>query len=75
MRALAIAVTLFGVLAVTGCGEPSVRMAEGPREYAPTDYEIVLDRWTRKKDLVVTSQLDNVLTATATYESWDFRWA
>lgn len=65
----------LGVIGTSGCGEPRVRMAEGPREYAPTDYEIVLDRWTRKKDLVVTSQLDNVLTATATYESWDFRWA
>jgi hypothetical protein len=69
--ALLVPVLVFS----TGCAEPTVRMAEGPREYAPTDYEIVLERWTRKKDLVVTSQLDNVLTVTSTYESWDFRWA
>lgn len=58
-----------------GCAQERVRLAEGPREYAPTDYEIVLDRWTRTEDLVTVTDLDNVLTVTATYESWDFRWA
>jgi hypothetical protein len=72
---LALALLIPGLVLSTACSEPTVRMAEGPREYAPTDYEIVLERWTREKDLVVTSQLDNVLTVTATYESWDFRWA
>jgi hypothetical protein len=72
----ALLFTLVALAAgISGCGEPSVRMAEGPREYAPTDYELVLERWTREKDLIVTSQLDNVLTVTSTYESWDFRWA
>jgi hypothetical protein len=66
---------LFALAPLPGCAEPNVRLAEGPREYSPTDYEIVLERWTREKDLVVMNQLDNVLTATATYESWDFRWA
>jgi hypothetical protein len=33
-------------------------MAEGPREYAPTDYENVLDRWTRSGDLIVMTELD-----------------
>jgi hypothetical protein len=46
-----------------------------PREYVATDYRDVLDRWTRTEQLLVVSELDDVLTATATYESWDFRWA
>ena len=50
-------------------------MGEGPREYVPTDYESVLRRWTRTQDMISLSELDNFLTATATYESWDFRWA
>jgi hypothetical protein len=40
-----------------------------------TDYETVLDRWTRAEQLTTVSAMDNVLTATATYESWEFRWA
>jgi hypothetical protein len=79
MRAWSLPAVLAGTLLALGppgCAEQRVRVVEGPREYAPTDYEIVLDRWTRKEDLVVTNtDLDNVLTATATYESWDFRWA
>ncbi|MEZ4220743.1 MAG: hypothetical protein R3B13_07410 [Polyangiaceae bacterium] len=67
---------LLALCAVTlGCSTPSVRLSEGPREYAPTDYELVLERWTRSADLIVPSDLDNVLGVTATYESWDFRWA
>jgi hypothetical protein len=52
-----------------------VRLEEGPREYVSTDYETVLRNWTRNKQLLKVSELDNVLTVTATYESWDFRWA
>lgn len=50
-------------------------MTTGPREYTESDYGQVLDRWTRTKDLVAVSELDTLLTVTATFESWDFRWA
>lgn len=66
------------VLASTGqlaCSTQSVRLDEAPREYVATDYDLVLRRWTRSEDLINISKLDNLLTATATYESWDFRWA
>lgn len=58
-----------------GCSTASVRLSEGPREYVPADYDSVLQRWTRTNQLISMDELDNVLTATATYESWDFRWA
>ncbi|NUP13975.1 MAG: hypothetical protein HOW73_48695 [Polyangiaceae bacterium] len=58
-----------------GCAGTKVNLREGPREYVAADYEDVLDRWTRTADLITISQLDNVLQTTATYESWDFRWA
>ncbi len=50
-------------------------LATGPREYVPSDYPQVLKRWTRDESLVQLSELDNKLTVTATFESWDFRWA
>jgi hypothetical protein len=59
----------------TGCSTTQVTLAEGPREYVATDYENVLKEWTRTEHLVSISELENFLTATATFESWDFRWA
>lgn len=68
----------FGVSAaviILACSAPKVQLSEGPREYVGSDYEAVLDRWTRSAQLTQVQVMDNVLTATATYESWDFRWA
>jgi len=62
-------------IALPGCSQPSVRLTEGPREYVAQDYERVLQRWTRSTELLSMSELDNVLSVSATYESWDFRWA
>ena len=61
--------------ALAGCGTTLVSLKEGPREYVATDYENVLRTWTRTENLIALSELDNFLTATATFESWDFRWA
>src|SRR5688572_31416348 len=61
--------------AAIACASPKVQLNEGPREYVGTDYEAVLKRWTRSAQLTKVDAMDNVLTATATYESWDFRWA
>ncbi|MET0594326.1 MAG: hypothetical protein ABW133_16610, partial [Polyangiaceae bacterium] len=57
------------------CAAPQVSLAEDPREYVATDYEVVLRRWTRSEQLIALSELDDLLTVTATLESWDFRWA
>ncbi|HVW28825.1 MAG TPA: hypothetical protein VHC69_25845 [Polyangiaceae bacterium] len=66
---------LFASMLLSACGAPAVSLAEGPREYVATDYERVLDRWTRTEQLFVPTELDDLLTVTSTYESWDFRWA
>lgn len=73
-RAVALFV-LTGAFACTGCASEAVRLAEGPREYVATDYSSVLRYWTRSAQLSSLDTMDNVLTVTATYESWDFRWA
>jgi hypothetical protein len=61
--------------ALSGCASETVAMREGPREYVATDYSTVLRQWTRSAQLTSLDAMDNVLTVTATYESWDFRWA
>jgi hypothetical protein len=58
-----------------GCATQQVSLVEGPREYVATDYENVLQKWTRTEHLFAFAELENFLTATATFESWDFRWA
>lgn len=67
-----LAAAAFGA---AGCAPPKVSLHEGPREYVATDYENVLRSWTRTEHLIALSELDNFLTATATFEAWDFRWA
>lgn len=68
-------IAALGIALLSACAEPKVSLATGPREYTESDYPQVLERWTRSQDLVQISELDNLLTATATFESWDFRWA
>ncbi len=50
-------------------------LVEGPRSYDGSEYGEVMDRWTRTHSLVQLPVVDDRLTATATYEAWDFRWA
>jgi hypothetical protein len=64
-----------GLFCVTGCAETRVSLREGPRVYAAADYPQVLERWTREGKLITLTALDDLLTVSATYESWDFRWA
>jgi hypothetical protein len=66
---------VLAALFLGGCATPTVTLTEGPREYVATDYDNVLGRWTRTERLFALSELENYLTATATFESWDFRWA
>lgn len=66
---------LAAALGASGCATQTVSLQEGPREYVATDYENVLRTWTRTEHLIALAELENFLTATATFESWDFRWA
>lgn len=58
-----------------GCAEQRTSLATGPRAYVASDYDDVLKRWTRTASLVTMTELDDLLTVTSTFESWDFRWA
>ncbi len=73
IRAAVAGISLFG--GVAGCSPATVNLREGPREYVAPDYENVLGQWTRNEHLIAISELDDLLSATATFESWDFRWA
>jgi hypothetical protein len=59
----------------TSCSEPKVSLSGGTREFVASDYPQVLKRWTRSRSLITLSELDDLLTVTSTFESWEFRWA
>jgi hypothetical protein len=74
--AWSLSVSAFAAVTVLGaCSAPRVSLKEGTREYSVADYGFVLDRWTRTTSLLSLRELDTPLTVTATFESWDFRWA
>jgi hypothetical protein len=62
-------------LATSACSDPKVSLRTGPREFVASQYNQILQRWTRSKSLLTLAELDDLLTVTATYESWEFRWA
>ena len=68
------AVLAIGLLCAA-CKTTKVSLATGAREYIASDYTQVLKRWTRSESLLTVNDLDDKLTVTATFESWDFRWA
>jgi hypothetical protein len=74
MTALATS-TLAALLVTSGCAEQKVSLGGGVREYVADYYPEALKRWTRNADLIQVAELDNLLTVTATFESYDFRWA
>jgi hypothetical protein len=74
LSALGFAVVV-ALAALGGCTTQRVTLATGPREYVASDYPQILKRWTRTESLVVLYDLDDKLTVTATFESYDFRWA
>ena len=70
------AAALLGLaLSLAACAPPRVSLRQGPRSYTSDSYSDVLGRWTREGHWYQLQGLDDRLAATATYESWDFRWA
>ncbi|MBW2277792.1 MAG: hypothetical protein JRF63_09890 [Deltaproteobacteria bacterium] len=60
---------------VSGCGSPVVSIDEGQRDYEPADYAGIFERWSRDVHIIPVDGVENVLTATATHLSYEFRWA
>ncbi|MEM6961278.1 MAG: hypothetical protein AAF550_05980, partial [Myxococcota bacterium] len=73
--ALAAIACSLAVCASAGCAAPELSMNPVPRSFTPRDYARVYDTWTRDADDFSFSLMSTVLHATATFESWEFRWA
>jgi hypothetical protein len=62
-------------LVAIACATEQVRLDTGPRSFTEDDYEEVYTRWTREEDEFAWGTLSTVLHVSATFESWEFRWA
>ena len=69
------ALPLVLLVALGACASPQVSLRQGPRTYTAESYDGVLQRWTREGHQYQLQGLDDRIAVTATYESWDFRWA
>lgn len=67
--------SLVAWLVVAACGPGSVPLRESPRTYTASDYNSVYRRWTRNGDNFEFGRLTEILHVSATFESWEFRWA
>lgn len=74
MIRVAVASALVAVL-VAGCKPPPVTMDPGPRVFTADSYPYVWSAWTRDAESFSWKDLAHELYVTATFESWEFRWA
>jgi hypothetical protein len=77
LRLAALALAASAALSISSaCSKPQlITLREGPREYVAADYDELLRRWTRADRLYSLQGVDDVLSVTTTFESWEFRWA
>lgn len=62
-------------LLLGACGGRALPLQASPRAFTPGDYERIYGDWTRETDDFSFGRLQDVLHVTATFESWEFRWA
>ena len=71
----ALALSLALSFALAACDAPRVSLVSSPRAFTEGDYGGIYGRWTRTADEFDFGQLGEILHVTATFESWEFRWA
>ena len=75
MRRLGVTVFFVSVIAIAACKPQKVTLQPGPRTFTPDAYGRVWDAWTREKESFAWKELAHEIFVSATFESWEFRWA
>ena len=74
-RSAAPIAALLAALTLAACGTTAVSIRPAARSFTPDDYDDIYGRWTRAEDEFAFGRLEDILHLTATFESWEFRWA
>jgi hypothetical protein len=75
MRPASIALLIVTALASSGCKQHQISMQPGARTFTPDSYVSVWEAWTRDKESFAWKELAHEIFVSATFESWEFRWA
>lgn len=75
MRSASIALLVVAALTSLGCKQHQISMQPGARTFTPDSYISVWEAWTRDKESFAWKQLAHEIFVSATFESWEFRWA
>ncbi len=70
-----LAAVLLAAALVGGCQPDPISLRAGTRSFTESDYQRVYRAWTRDEQDFSWTRLTDVLRVTATFESWEFRWA
>lgn len=74
---LGLRLFLWGAFAIAmvACARPLVSFEPRSRTFTPDDYSRIYELWTREERSFAWGKLSDVLSVTATFESWEFRTA
>ena len=70
-----LAASIAVLVGVSACASPTVSLQPQPRSFTEASYAKVYDAWTRSEEAFSWKDLRHLLRVTATFESWEFRWA
>ncbi len=65
----------MAVLVLAACKPLPVNLSQAQQSFGSRDYERIFERWTRDAQAYNLDTLENALTVSATYRSWEFRQA
>lgn len=65
----------LGAFLFMACGPLPVHLADSAQSFQSRDYERIFDQWTRETQAYNLDTLENALTVSSTYRSWEFRQA
>ena len=71
MRGLLLAI----LVSASACKPGPITLESGPRAFTDDSYDAVYEAWTRSEESFRWIDLVDILYVTATFESWEFRWA
>lgn len=75
MKPRALALLMMAALSGFACKPQTISMEPGPRTFSPESYSRVWEAWTREKESFSWKELAHEIFVSATFESWEFRWA
>ena len=68
-------IAAVATILVAACGPLPVSLSEATQSFGSKDYERIFEHWTRERQVFNLDTMENPLTVSATFRSWQFRQA